>query len=87
MGVELFHVGLYLVFFPGGNRGFAFGMNLHHEFHGAFFVVAENGLKHVGHIAHEIDGIIPHNAHPGKIFTGCHVDFEFLFYAGSCHGR
>src|SRR5699024_10654417 len=76
--LQLFHVGFDFVTLARGYGGFAFRMHLHHQFIGAFFVIAQNRLENIRHIAHEVDRIIPDDAHPRQVFFRSYRDVNCL---------
>src|ERR1700733_2960776 len=48
----------------GGHDGLALVVNVEHQLLRLWLGIAEDSLEHVGHIAHQIDGIIPDNRDP-----------------------
>ena len=52
---------------PGEDNGFAVVVHLEHEFLGAGAGVAEVAAEDVGHVGHEVDGVVPDNDVPGGV--------------------
>ena len=58
------HMHLALFSISGCDVCATFMVNRKHEFGGFLSGVAEKFLQHIGDIAHQIDGIVPHDDNP-----------------------
>src|SRR5947209_873805 len=79
-GVQLGHVDLHV--FPAARRHHRLSLVVHlqHQLGGMRLAVAEELLEHIGHIGHQVDGVVPHDRDPG---TGRDVYLSRLSLSGS----